>query len=183
MTDGLPNYSAFDVSSTTSIGVNDNRRISPIGACLHTTSGANSLAWLQRDSERAGNTASADFLISRLGERYKITPDGRYAYHAGQSTLDYNNHLYHGDEVSQLLLGVELESRVDELVTWQQVDSLAELIIAEGLRWGWRWPYYLRGHYDIARPIGRRSDPLGLDWGSLMGRLYIRAKTAGIAGM
>lgn len=90
---------------------------------------------------------------------------------------------YHGVQVSERLLGVELECRDNELVTWQQIDSLAELIVQLSIVYGWRWPYYLIGHYEVARPIGRRSDPQGLDWGSLMGRLYYRAKLARVPGM
>lgn len=182
-TNGLPYYSTIDVSGTTDPLVTDNRRISSIGTCIHTTSGTDSLDWLAGGSAKAGNPASADYLIRRDGIRYKITPPGRYAYHAGRSILAYNNAVYRDDEVSQLLIGVELENQDFTYVTWQQVDSLAELVVSDPLACGWRWPYYLIGHYEVARPIGRRSDPQGLDWGSLMGRLYIRAKTAGIGGM
>jgi len=82
-----------------------------------------------------------------------------------------------------LLLGVELEALDTELVTWQQIDSLAELLVSDPLHQGWRWPYYLRGHYDVALPMGRRSDPKGLDYGALMGRLYVRARAAGVGGL
>lgn len=183
MSNGLPHYGTIDVSSTTDPIVTDYRRISSIGTCIHTTSGANSLDWLSGGSAKAGNPASADYLIGRIGERYKICPEGRYPYHAGESVLAYNNRVYRGNEVSQLLMGVELECRDFEYVTWQQIDSLAELIVSDPLARGWRWPYYLVGHYEVARPIGRRSDPQGLDWGALMGRLYVRAQAAGIGGL
>lgn len=183
MGDGLPNYSTIDTSGLTNHDNYDNRRISPIGTCIHTTSGVDSLAWLQFGAAEQGSPASCDYLIGRLGERYKICPDGYYPYHAGQSDWQYNGVTYHGVQVSERLLGVELECRDNELVTWQQIDSLAELIVQLSIVYGWRWPYYLIGHYEVARPIGRRSDPQGLDWGALMGRLYYRAKLAGIAGM
>jgi N-acetyl-anhydromuramyl-L-alanine amidase AmpD len=180
---GLPDYSITDVSSTTSAGSYGNRGISPVGTCIHTTSGSDSLDWLTGGAEREGNPASADWLIARDGHRYKITPAGKYAFHAGKSRLDYNGRIYTGNEVSQLLIGVELEALDSELVTWQQIDALAETIVQLSVDWRWRWPYYVRGHYDVARPISRRSDPLGLDWGALMGRLFVRSAAAGIGGM
>lgn len=180
---GLPDYRIVDVSRTTSPVVNDNRRISPIGTCVHTTSGVNSLDWLTVGSQQAGTPASADYLIERDGTTYKITPDGRYAYHAGQSRLDYAGHTYTGDEVSQLLIGVELEALDNQGVTWQQVDALAALIVHLSVDWRWRWPYIIYGHYEVARPVGRRSDPQGLDWGALMGRLYVRSLQASVGGL
>lgn len=183
MTDGLPDYGISDVSSVTSPLVNADRRISAIGTCIHTTSGFNSLSWLMGDSARSGKPASADYLIGRIGERTKITPGDRYAYHAGQSALVYNDRVYRDNEVSQLLIGIEIECSDTELVTWQQYDSLAQTIVEVGLDKGWRWPYYLVGHYSVARPLGRRSDPVSFNWGALMGRLYVRAKAADVGGL
>jgi N-acetyl-anhydromuramyl-L-alanine amidase AmpD len=166
----------------------DSRNISagrgiPSGTLVHTTSGLSSLHWLLTGSARAGYPASADTLIDRRGERYNLVPDGYYPYHAGVSRLTYNNRLYQGNEVSALLLGVELENLDTTYCTWQQLDSLAELIVHRGLVYGWRWPYYILGHYEVALPVGRRSDPLGFAWGDFMGRLYVRARDAAVAGL
>lgn len=181
--DGLRNYSLFDHSAAVNalnIGVG---RPCVIGALIHTTNGADSLHWLITGSADAGRPASADYLISRDGTRHRICPRGYFPYHAGVSQLAYNGFVYRGDEVSRLLLGIELESRENELVTWPQIDSLAELVVSDPLAQGWRWPYYVRGHYDVARPLGRRSDPLGFDWGALAGRLYVRARASGVGGL
>jgi len=67
--------------------------------------------------------------------------------------------------------------------TFAQFDSLAELIVERAGHYGWRWPFIILGHYAVARPQGRRSDPVNTDWGWLIGRVYIRAKTAGVAGL
>jgi hypothetical protein len=88
-----------------------------------------------------------------------------------------------GDELSALLLGIEIEQNGDELCTWQQLDSTAELQVTYGLTLGWRWPYIIVGHYELARPLGRRSDPQGFDWGAFMGFLYARAREHGVAGL
>lgn len=85
--------------------------------------------------------------------------------------------------MSEQLLGVELECHPDLRVTWQQYDSLANLVVSEGAYWGWRWPYCILGHYAVARPRGRRSDPTDFEWGTLMGRLYVRALEAGVPGL
>jgi N-acetyl-anhydromuramyl-L-alanine amidase AmpD len=134
-------------------------------------------------SATAGNPASADYLIERTGHAYKITPEGRYAYHAGQSRFKYAGYTYTGNQVSQLLVGVELEALDEQGVTAEQVDALAALIVHLSLSYSWRWPYIVLGHYEVARPVGRRSDPQGLDWGALMGRLYVRSLQAGIGGL
>lgn len=90
---------------------------------------------------------------------------------------------YHGNEVSELLVGIELECLDSQLPTYAQYDSLADLIIYLAGLYDWRWPFILYGHYAVARPLGRRSDPVNFDWGELMGRLYLRAKLAGVAGL
>ena len=154
-----------------------------VGALIHSTDGINSLDWLRGGSARAGKPASADYLIARDGTQHSICPVGRYPYHAGKGRLIYNNVLYQGDEVSQLLIGIELENMPNTLCTYEQHDSLGELVVRLGLTWGWRWPYYLLGHYETALPVGRRSDPLGFDWGSFMGRLYVRARALSVPGL
>lgn len=183
MSNGLPDYPIIDYGGIARLDVSHNRRFSPVGTCIHTTNGVDSLSWLLGGSAIDGSPASSDYLIDRTGQRFRLCKPERYPYHAGVSTLDYNNKLYHGDEVSELLIGIELEARSNELVTWQQVDSLAQTVVECGFTYGWRWPYYVLGHYEIAKPIGRRSDPLGFDWGSFMGRLYVRSLDAGVPGL
>lgn len=178
----LIGYPQRDVSIRTSLRVCGSRSIGARGTLVHTTSGSDSLAWLQGGSAAAGKPASADFLIAREGTQYRITPAGRYAYHAGASqyTLD---RLYTGDEVSQVLLGVELECLDNQSPTFQQIDSLAALIVSNAQEWTWRWPFIILGHYAVARPLGRRSDPVNLDFGWLMGRLYVRSVQAHVPGL
>lgn len=85
--------------------------------------------------------------------------------------------------MSELLLGYELEATWAQDVTYEQYDSLAEQIVLDALHYGWRWPFILIGHYGVAIPAGRRSDPWLFDWGSLMGRLYVRAAAASVGGL
>lgn len=175
-------YGEYDVSHSTSVCTSGPRAYPPTGCLVHTTSGDNSRQWLQGGSCAAGSPAGADYLIERNGQRYRLQPDGRYAYHAGKSQVHLER-LYVNDEVSQVLLGIELECLDIQWPTYMQYDSLAELIIGRAPVYGWRWPFIIYGHYAVARPQGRRSDPVNFDWGALQGRLYLRAKMAGIPGM
>ena len=95
----------------------------------------------------------------------------------------YGNVLYQGDQISALLMGIELECTESQQCTYQQHDSLADLIVELGIAHGWRWPYYLIGHYEVALPVGRRSDPLGFLWGDFAGRLLIHARAENVPGL
>lgn len=180
---GFSDYRVFDNSGTADARNFGDSRPSVVGTLVHTTSGTDSLYWLTRGSAASGNPASCDYLIERDGTRHRITPRGKYPYHAGKSSWTYNGATYVGDQVSARLLGVELENRDSEYCTDAQLDSLAELIVLEGIDRGWRWPYYVLGHYEVARPMGRRSDPQGFLWGNFMGRLYARAVAANVPGL
>ena len=182
MSNGLPNYRTVDNSGACSPGNIGPRSINPFGTLVHSTGGTDSLSWLITGSAASGNPASANCLIERNGTRHNLTPAGHYPYHAGVSivTLDRT---YTGDAVSQALIGVELEYTDVQSPSYEQIDSLAEYILAEGLVWGWRWPFIIYGHYGVARPLGRRSDPVSMDWGSLTGRLYVRAAAAQTPGL
>lgn len=175
-------YDRADVSSNTSVPVRGDRTLSPRGTLVHTTSGVNSLEWLEAGSARAGRPASADALIDRTGKQYILTRPDWYAYHAGESKL-YLDQEWSGDQVSQLLIGVELECRDTDRPTFQQYDSLADLITWYAHLWEWRWPFIIYGHYAVARPLGRRSDPVSFDWGTLFGRLFVRSWQRHLPGM
>lgn len=179
----LKRYPYIDISGRASPLVSGIRRASPIGALIHSTDGTNSEAWLTGGSAATGKPASANYLIGRNGERSKICKDGRYPYHAGQSRCIIGGKWVYDNKVSELLLGYELECLWAESPTYEQIDSLAEQIVANALQYGWRWPFVMFGHYGVAVPAGRRSDSWLFDWGSLMGRLYVRAAAAGIGGL
>lgn len=180
---GSAYYSITDVSSSLDTRNYGYRGTRAFGTCVHTTSGLSSLDWLLGGSARKGNPASADYLIERNGHIYRLTRPEWYAYHAGKSRLQYNGVTYRDVQVSERLLGIELECLDNELVTWPQIDALAQVIVQMSVDLAWAWPYYVVGHYEVARPLGRRSDPQGLDWGALMGRLYVRALDAHVGGL
>lgn len=177
-----PTYGYHDVSAYTSLLVCGHRTLGARGTLIHTTSGANSLEWLQTGSAITGTPASADILIDRRGTRFDITPHGRYAYHAGKSSFTLDRE-YRGDEVSQILRGIELECLDSQSPTPEQIDSLAEQMVEDAITNLWRWPLLYTGHYAVARPLGRRSDPVNFPWGDLAGRIYIHALAANLPGL
>lgn len=178
----LRTYVRSDDSANSDPRVSGARTLSPAGCLIHTTGGTHSQQWIQGGSARAGSPAGADSLIDRDGHQHILQPPERYAYHAGQSRV-YLDKRYTGDEVSQRLLGVELECLDTEPPTFEQYDSLADLICYYALHFGWSWPYIFYGHYGVAIPLGRRSDPVLFDWAALMGRLYVRTVQARIPGI
>ena len=164
---GRKEYGLSDVSGNTDLRVCGDRTIRPRGTLIHTTSGTDSLSWLQGGSANAGDPASADFLIARWGRVYAITPSGRYAYHAGESIFTLDSVIYRDDKVSQILMGIEVECQDSQSPTLQQYDALAQLL--QFLRRQYTWPlwYPIIGHYAVARPLGRRSDPVSFNWNTL----------------
>lgn len=179
----LRSYPVIDNSGDNDARNTGIRRFSPVGTLLHSTAGLSSLSWLTVGAARAGTPATTNYLIDRDGTRHKLVTETRYAYHAGASSLIYGDYHYVDNDVSQLLISIELENMDSTLCDIRQVDSCAECIVLEGLQWGWRWPYYVVGHYEVARPRGRRLDPLGFPWGDFAGRLYAHARDKHIGGL
>lgn len=175
-------YDRTNLAASTDSCVWAIRHDKPRGCLIHTTGGVDSREWLKGGSCAAGTPAGSDALIQRDGHQYILTTASQYAYHAGRSWLYLEGNLA-GDEVSEALVGIELECLDDQAPTYEQYDSLADLIVQYGLIWNWRWPYIIYGHYAVARPIGRRSDPVNFDWGSFMGRLYVHALAAKVPGL
>jgi N-acetyl-anhydromuramyl-L-alanine amidase AmpD len=178
----LKSYERRDITTSFDPRVSGPRTLGPYGTLVHTTSGKDSLRWLTGRSADAGSPASSDALISRTGTQFLITPEGRYAYHAGKSRVTIDRE-YRDDDTSQRLLGVELECQDTERPTFEQYDSLADLIVFYAHRWAWRWPFIIYGHYAVAIPLGRRSDPVNFDWGTLQGRLFVRSWQTHLPGL
>jgi N-acetyl-anhydromuramyl-L-alanine amidase AmpD len=180
---GLQYYLVVDYSPTCDDRVTHSRRANPTGALIHSTGGVNSRDWLLSGSAASGTPASANELIGRSGEVSIICPTNRYPYHAGKSRAFIGGKWLAGDQVSETFYGWEIEQQWAELPTYQQIDSLAQRIVEIGIQYAWRWPYIILGHYGVATPIGRKTDPWLFDWGSLMGRLYVTARAHYVPGL
>lgn len=165
-------FREVDESARASVFVSGERKVVPLGVLLHTTEGTSSLGWLLGGSADAGTPASADYLIDRDGTRHKLSRPSRYAYHAGKGRVFLRNKLYQGDQVSQVLVGIEIERNAEQDITREQYMSLAEVIHNLALTYDWPGDYAIVGHYATARPRGRRSDPCNFDWGVLRALLH-----------
>lgn len=158
-------FEVQDVSHNTDDRVIGPRRLqSRLGIMLHTTDGTNSLSWLQGGSARAGKPASADVLVDRMGNIKLLIPPGHYAYHAGRCW--WQGSIDESDEVSRRFIGVEIENADSRgsVPTYLQHRAVAGLCLVCAA--GSLSPKLsVIGHYGVAYPMGRRSDPRGWDWG------------------
>lgn len=156
----------IDVSKKTKDTVTRRRDKRRQGIVLHETIGIDSLSWLQGGSATVGRSASSDFLIARDGTIYQITKPGYYSFHAGKSRWrliqdsDYT--------LNQSFVGIELENhpgRGQKITDPQYIACAAlirKLITQHGI------PILnLVGHYQVALPHGRKSDPVTLDYAIL----------------
>jgi len=134
-----------------------------LGIMLHTTDGQNSLDWLLGGSIPETH-ASADYLIARTGLIHRLAPAGRYAYHAGVCL--FGDQVDRNNVVSRLMIGIEIENADSkgQIPTVDQHKACAGLVreIAHAMRFS---PLSVYGHYGLAYPMGRRSDPRSWDWG------------------
>lgn len=170
-------YKYFDVSDATSNRVGGIRSANRVGIVLHETIGRDSLAWLQRGSALAGVPASADFLISRQGDILQITRPGRYAFHTGRAK--------HGvfqdadGSLNQSFVGIEFENlpSAGDTITTQQYIAGAALIGQLCIRH--KIPFFnIVGHGEVARPPGRKTDPITLSWWVLTRELFFPSREA-----
>lgn len=180
---GLPDFSLTDFSGRASTHVSDTRRFGPYGALIHSTDGTDSADWLLGGSDRAGSPASANYLINRDGGQIKLCPFERYPFHAGKSRFYYAGKWLRDSDVSQWFVGIELECTNEQSPTTAQYQSCAQRIYSLAVQLNWRWPYTILGHYAVATPLGRRSDPWLFDWGEFYGYLLQIVSMAGLAGL
>lgn len=179
---GQPVYPVVDLRGTALSDAVGSRGINPVGTCVHHTGGVNSLSTLTGHHGAGEEPVSADVLITKSGQRYLITRDNQWAFGVGKVN-DTIQARYEGVNLNEILLSAELEYLPLEGPTYEQYDSLAEQITIWALRWGWRFPYVIFGHYGIASPPGRKYDPYMLDWGELMGRLVVWTRANKVAGL
>lgn len=156
----------YNVSNKTSREVIAPRLVKRRGIVVHTSDGWDSLTYLQGGSLLDGRKVSSDYLISRAGLIYMITPPGWYAFHTG--TARWNLQQDDDRTLNKSFVGVELEWKqgANQAITAPQYIALAWLLRrlctdhAIDLR-------NVVGHYQVALPAGRKQDPLTLNWGML----------------
>src|SRR5687768_13433466 len=141
-------FTIVDVSLNTDRRLYFTRRTPPIGALVHTTDGVNSLAYLQGGVLREGRIASANYLIGRNNEIWRLTPHTGAAYHAG--VCRWNGKIDTMNRASHDLVGIELENydRGTQVPTAFQHAALAALLLRLAHMYGWS-PMCVYGHGGI----------------------------------
>jgi N-acetylmuramoyl-L-alanine amidase len=149
----------FDVSHKTQPTHTRLRSFGRAGILLHSTEGINSLAWLQGNDPTQVDVASADFLINRLGDIYQLTSRQHHAYHVG--VAEWHGLRNDRSLLNELLVGIEMESHETNQPRYTDLQliscaALCRRLMAQHLFGVLNIEY----HRFVARPIGRRSDPV-----------------------
>ena len=124
---------------------------------LHADAGSSehsTLAWLADPS----SDVSYHVLIGRRGTAYRCVDDERAAWHAGKAE-------YQGEsKVNSISLGIAFANRNDgeEPYTAEQLDA-ARVIVADWCRRYGLHPAAITTHAVVARPAGRKTDPVRFD--------------------
>lgn len=144
--------------------------VRPAVIVLHSTEGAyaGALRWLCHPA----SGASAHFLVARDGTAAQLVPLDRQAWHAGVSSWRERPH------VNRCSIGIEME-HLDGKQDWPeaQLDAVAEICRWLMARYG--LPYEaIVGHAEVARPRGRKVDPVGFPWEDFRRRLRGEAPCA-----
>lgn len=139
------------------------RTVSRMGICLHSTGGVNSLSWLQREEPDPKKRSSADYLINEGGDIFQVSRINMYAHHAGQARWrSFDNEAGY---INMLLVGIEVECLDTPDSRWTDPQYIALGALMRRLFMAHRMPLDgITEHRLIARPLGRKTDPLALSW-------------------
>jgi len=133
---------------------------------VHSTHGADSRKWLSTTSDPP---VSIHKLVRAEGV-YSIVPPAHTAWHAGACIAPY------GDTMNVRSLGVEIENltapgRPPQPYRDSDYNFTAHTLAGWMFSYAIPWERVLR-HADIAAPLGRKTDPDGLDWARLQRETY-----------
>jgi len=104
------------------------------------------------------SNVSAHFVIAKDGAITQLVPLNMRAWHAGASELAGVEH------VNDFSIGIELDNPNDGHTPYPPAQLRSLLRVIRYLRATYKIPdERIVSHAEIARPIGRKSDPLGLD--------------------
>lgn len=127
---------------------------------LHSTDGVDSRAWLSewnRKHETAQNDVSTHYLIQRDGAIYRIIADEKRAWHVGVAEMPNGE-----TDGNSCAIGIELEHLNESNYADAQMNSASELVLYLMHRYGITRDRVVT-HASIARPIGRKKDPVHFD--------------------
>lgn len=142
---------------------NWNARPCPVDCIvLHATADSDtqeSIAWCQTPKAKNPNPVSYHVIVDRDGTAYHLVDSAKRAWHAGVSEFGGRTN------VNDFSIGLSFANRNDgkEPYSDAQYQAAAMLIGA----WMDRYPAItldrITTHKAIARPVGRKTDPLGFD--------------------
>ena len=125
---------------------------------INTLEGTERAFW--DDKERR---VSAHYVVDRDGTTIQMVDERRTAWHAGVSELDGRT------GVNDFSVGIELVNLNDGKDPYPEAQVLAVKRIIQDLRERWDVPdSHIVSHAAIARPVGRKSDPVGFDFEKLL---------------
>jgi len=125
---------------------------------INTLEGTERAFW--DDKERR---VSAHYVVDRDGTTIQMVDERRTAWHAGVSELGGRT------GVNDFSVGIELVNLNDGKDPYPEAQYLAVKRILEDLRTRWDVPDdHVVSHAAIARPVGRKSDPVGFDFEKLL---------------
>lgn len=131
--------------------------LAPTGIVLHADASstvASSLDWCRR----AESKVSYHVLIGRKGDIYTLVAPERRAWHAGTSRWGNTNNC------NDFTIGVCLSNRNDGAEVYPLAQVVAAAEVCATLCQHFAIPSdRLISHAAIATPLGRKTDPLGLD--------------------
>ena len=137
------------------------RGTKPTVIVLHSTACAYRVAvrWLRDPASQV----SAHFVVGRDGRIVQLVPLARAAWHAGVSEWRGRPH------VNNYSIGIEME-HFDGRQDWPEAQVQAVAALCRGLMQRYRIPVeHIVSHAEIARPHGRKVDPVGFPWERLRG--------------
>ncbi len=128
---------------------------------INTLEGTERAFW--DDKERR---VSAHYVVDRDGTTVQMVDERRTAWHAGVSELEGRT------GVNDFSVGIELVNLNDGKDPYPEAQYQAVQRILQDLRTRWNIPdEHIVSHAAIARPVGRKSDPLGFDFEKLKSML------------
>lgn len=114
-----------------------------------------------------GRRVSAHYVVDRDGTVVQMVDERLMAHHAGVSELEGRT------GVNDFSVGIEMVNRNDGLDPYPDAQYRAVAAIVKDLRTRHAIPdERIVSHAQIARPVGRKSDPLGFDLARLLEMLH-----------
>lgn len=105
---------------------------------------------------------SAHYVVDRDGKIVQMVDERLAAHHAGVSELAGRQ------RVNEFSVGIEMVNRNDGIDPYPEAQVQAVAALLRDLRRRWDLPdERVVSHAQVARPVGRKSDPLGFDFARL----------------